>query len=259
LHGEFRHALQALVTDPLHAQNKNRAHFVAAWLPVEALWEVRKGLHTVNSLFQNKTSTYLAISVTDNGFGSELDLSGGVENDLPNGYTSKSLRELCGDREWVVGYWNTTYKKFTVQSPAQQVQQLEVSTREHAVTELVNGRFALCDGILHSQQADREIHRDGASSYVQHKDRLGQILALLKECREDTEIRSEFRCGHLGGTISDVDRLIEYLTRLDLYSAGEVTNHYSSPDSENCDLWVTLSELLQVPFPLSILPHQTEV
>ena len=97
----------------------------------------------------------------------------------------------------MVGHWKATYKQFIVHSPAQQVQQLKIGTCEHTVTELVNGHFAFCGSILHTQQSDQEIHQDGAPSYVQREDHLGQTLALLKECHEDTEIQSEFHCSHL--------------------------------------------------------------
>ena len=78
LHGEFRQALAALVTDPLHAQNRKCTHFLSAWLPIESLWKIRTDLHSVNAHFLNRTSTYLAVGVTNNGLGQELDLGGGI-------------------------------------------------------------------------------------------------------------------------------------------------------------------------------------
>ena len=49
------------------------------------------------------------------------------------------------------------------------------------------------------------------------------------------------------------------LSVLEKQSAAQATHFYSQNSANNPELWVTLSELLQIPFILAIQPHQVEL
>ena len=116
-----------------------------------------------------------------------------------------------------------------VHTPAQQVRQFEIETREHSVTEFVLGRLALCDGIVHEPLPNRELHEAGAPS-VGGRNRLDQIHGLLQECLEQPGVRSEF-----GGTDSELSQFHEHLCQLNRHSAGEVTNLVSLQGGEKTE------------------------
>jgi hypothetical protein len=254
LHGEFRHILTSLLTDPLHANTYSYAHFVAAWFSVETLWEIRKGLYAVNVCLASTTSSYLSLGVTDNGFGQELDLGGGLAESLSGGYASKTIRDLLGARPWVPGRWEAIADQLTDKTPTQQALRFEVETSEHAVTELVQGRFALCDGAIYTELTNRPIHQEGAPSIGLRQSRISQILDLLEEALGNPEVRAKF-----GGPDSDLGQFFSYFYQLGVTSSGSVTENCASQNPDIGSLWVTLSEIFQIPFILALIPYQTEV
>ena len=84
---------------------------------------------------------------------------------------------------------------------------------------------------------------------------LGQLLCLLDDTLSQTPVRA---CLQKADYLLKLLELHQQLTDLNIWPAGTVSDDWSRRGDNDSEVWLTLSNLLQVPFILAVLPRQCE-